>query len=81
MFSPRAYLIIKYAVRFISLIVLYLLCVLVILYWSVLLPVDNGCGVFHAYQTVITQPKNNYHFLLHVMFQKLVRGLIPSPIQ
>lgn len=33
-----------------------------------LLPIDDGCGVFHAYQTVISQLKKNYHFLLRVMF-------------
>lgn len=57
-----------------------LVCVLVLLYWSVLLPVDDGCGVFHAYQTVISQLRENYHFMLRDT-QRLRRTLNPSCIQ
>lgn len=44
-------------------------------------PVDDGCGVFHAYQTVISQLRENYHFLLRVTFQRSHRTLNPSCIK
>lgn len=44
-------------------------------------PVDDGCGVFHAYQTVISQLRENYHFLLCVTFQRLHHTLNPSCIK